>query len=123
MNRNSHSHSHRRHSHRRPHTMLVALLLAALAAATPVLAAADGVVNINQAERAQLMLLPRIGPALAERIVAFREENGPFKNPEDLILVSGIGDKTFASMADHVVVEGKTTLTEKLRTSVAPDGR
>lgn len=99
---------------------LVALVLAAAAfspAAAAEAAAGAGVVNINQADAPALMLLPRVGPALAERIIAFRDENGPFKAPEDLILVRGIGDKTFASMAPHVVVEGKTTLSEKVRPS------
>ena len=101
--------------------VLFALALAAVAfvPAAGAAEAAGGVVNINQADATALMLLPRVGPSLAERIVTFREENGPFKTPEDLILVRGIGEKTFASMAPHIVVEGKTTLDEKVRPSRA----
>lgn len=84
---------------------------------------ADGpVVNINTADADQLALLPRVGPALSERILAFREENGEFENPEDLILVRGIGDKTFEQMEPYVVVSGETTLTEKVRSGRTSDG-
>lgn len=100
---------------------LLLLVAVALTTALPAVAADTGVVNVNQAESTQLMYLPRVGPALAQRIITFREENGPFKKPDDLILVPGIGDKTFALMADHVVVEGETTLTEKLRPSRPSD--
>lgn len=94
------------------------LFLALALAALPALAAVPGgVVNVNQADASQLALLPRIGPALAERIVAFREENGPFESAEDLILVRGIGEATFRLMEPFVSLEGKTTLTEKVRAS------
>lgn len=107
--------------------LFAALVLAAIAL-IPAAAGAEtaedasvGVVNINQADTAALMLLPRVGPALAGRIIAFRDENGPFKTPEDLILVRGIGEKTFALMAPHVAVEGKTTLSEKVRATRTGD--
>ncbi len=73
------------------------------------------VVNINEADASQLSLLPRVGPALAQRIIDFREGFGPFRSAEDLLLVQGIGEKTFALMKDYVVVEGNTTLVEKVR--------
>lgn len=76
-----------------------------------------GVVNVNQASESQLALLPRIGPALAARIVEFRETNGEFKSPEDLILVRGIGEKTFQLMEPFVVTSGDTTLATKVRVS------
>lgn len=76
-----------------------------------------GKVNINTAEIEQLSYLPRVGPALAQRIADFREENGEFESTEDLILVRGIGEKTYAQLEPFVVVEGKTTLTRKLRSS------
>jgi competence protein ComEA len=90
-----------------------ALLLLALAAAQPALAA-GGVVNVNTAEIEQLILLPRVGETVARRIIEFREENGAFKSPDDLLLVRGVGEKTFELMAPHVVVEGETTLAEKV---------
>ncbi len=115
---NTNHHTDRRFRHVWALLLLVAV---AMTSAVPVFAADTKVVNVNQAERTQLMYLPRVGPALADRIITFREENGPFKKPDDLILVRGIGDKTFALMAEHVVVEGATTLTEKLRPSQPSD--
>ena len=47
--------------------------------------------NINTASAADLEELPRIGPALAQRIVEYREANGPFQSIEDLQQVSGVG--------------------------------
>lgn len=73
------------------------------------------VVNINTADASQLALLPRVGPALSQRILDFRKENGDFEAPEELILVRGIGEKTFELLEPYVVVKGKTTLTEKVR--------
>ena len=74
-------------------------------------------VNINTATAEQLAMLPRVGPALSGRIVEFRKENGEFKKTEDLILVKGIGEKTFKNLEPFVTVKGKTTLSRKLRTS------
>ena len=51
-------------------------------------------VNINTASAEQLTQLKGIGPNHAAKIVEFREKNGPFKTPEDLTQVSGIGQKT-----------------------------
>lgn len=73
------------------------------------------VVNINTADASQLALLPRVGPALSQRILDFRQENGEFEAPEELILVRGIGEKTFELLEPYVVVKGETTLTEKVR--------
>ncbi|MEM1179348.1 MAG: helix-hairpin-helix domain-containing protein, partial [Acidobacteriota bacterium] len=76
-----------------------------------------GVVNVNTAGAAELAYLPRVGPSLAERIVAFRKENGELQKAEDLILIRGIGEKTFRRLEPFVVVKGKTTLTRKLTTA------
>ena len=94
---------------------MVLLLTAILA--TPVLIAAGGksVVNINTAGTDELMLLPRIGPSVAERIVEFREKNGRFKATEDLLLVRGVGEKTFELIRPHVALSGETTLSEKVQ--------
>lgn len=66
--------------------------------------AANGLVNLNTADAAALEELPRIGPALAERIVAWRETNGAFSSVDDLRNVSGIGEKVFAGLRDLVTV-------------------
>ncbi len=95
------------------------LLLTVLCLAAPAAFAADQqkVVNINTADAGELALLPRVGPSLSARIVEFREENGKFKSPADLMLVRGIGEKTFALMEPFVATSGETTLTEKVRVS------
>lgn len=59
-------------------------------------------VDLNRATARELQELPGIGPALAERIVAFRTERGPFAKPEELMEVSGIGAKTYARLAPLV---------------------
>lgn len=61
-------------------------------------------VNINTASAEELSDLPGIGPTLAERIMVFREEHGAFTRPEDLTLVPGIGEKTFAALALLITV-------------------
>jgi competence protein ComEA len=100
-------------------TTLLALFALALAA-WPALAAEE-VVNINDAAAGQLALLPRIGPALAERIVAFRDENGKFSSPDDLMLVRGIGEKTMELLRPFVRTSGETTLASKVSLSRAEE--
>ena len=63
---------------------------------------ADGTVNISTADAAALDTLPRIGPALAERILARREKNGPFASVDDLLDVPGIGDSILDGLRDLV---------------------
>ncbi len=63
-----------------------------------------GKVNINTADAAALDTLPRVGPAMAARIIAYREANGRFATIEDLMNVAGVGDKTFEGMRDLVTV-------------------
>lgn len=74
---------------------------AAPAAGAP---AGDGRVNLNIADAAALDTLPGVGPALAERILAWRDTNGRFSAVEDLLQIAGIGDKTFAELKDLVTV-------------------
>lgn len=63
-----------------------------------------GRININLATVAELDSLPGVGASTAEKIIADREANGPFKTPEDLKRVSGIGDKKFAALVDRITV-------------------
>jgi len=104
-----------KHAHRIVTSLMVlALLLTSL----PSLGAEtkSSVVNINNASTTQLALLPRVGPSVAQRIVDYRKQNGPFKKPEDLMLVQGIGEKTFAELKPYVALSGDTTLREKVKT-------
>ena len=95
--------------------LIGSLVLAALIfTALPALAA-DGKVNINTASAQQLALLPRVGPAVAERIVEHRSKNGQFKSIEDLALVRGIGDKTLELLKPYVATSGDTTLAAKVK--------
>ncbi len=64
--------------------------------------AADGLVHLNTADVAELDTLPRIGPALAQRIIDWRDANGPFTSTEQLLDVAGIGDAVFSGLADKV---------------------
>ncbi len=60
--------------------------------------------NLNQASSEELQTLPGIGPALARRIVDSRTRDGPFKTPEDLIRVSGIGPVTLSRISPLIQV-------------------
>jgi competence protein ComEA len=94
---------------------LLALCLLALAVAPVAAAEGRGKVNINTASAEQLAYLPRVGAVVAQRIVDFREQNGRFKAEQDLMLVQGIGEKTFELIEPYVALEGETTLTEKVQ--------
>lgn len=63
----------------------------------------DGIL-LNQASSTELTELPGIGPAKADAIISFREENGPFQKAEDLVQVPGIGEKTFEALKDLLIV-------------------
>lgn len=63
-----------------------------------------GKVNINTASSAELETLPRVGPAMAGRIIAWRDANGRFSSVDDLLSVTGIGDKTVEALRDLVTV-------------------
>lgn len=61
-------------------------------------------VNINSAGPEELDTIPGIGPALAQRIIAYREQNGLFSSTEEIQNVSGIGPKTYEKMAEYIRV-------------------
>lgn len=65
---------------------------------------ASAIININTATIAELDTLPGIGPAIANRIVEFRNQQ-PFTKIEDIMLVKGIGKKKFAKLQERITVE------------------
>ncbi len=83
---------------------IVVPTLGAASDATGAAPPGDDRVDLNSADQAALETLPRIGPALAERIIAWREENGRFASVDDLLAVPGIGEKLLAGIRDGVRV-------------------
>lgn len=65
----------------------------------------DRQINLNQADSSQLQTLNGIGPKKAEQIIAYRTEQGKFKQVEDLQKVGGIGPKTFEQLKAQIYVE------------------
>lgn len=81
------------------------ILLVGAQIITPVfIAPQPTLVNVNSASVDELIALPGIGPTLAARIIAFREEHGPFSSVEDLRLVRGIGAKLLEKIRDQIIL-------------------
>jgi len=103
--------------------LLLSMSLSGARAATPTKGAdgastaATGTINLNSASAEQIALLPRVGLKLAERVVAYRKTNGPFKKVEDLMEVKGVGEKLFVVLRPHLTVSGNTTLTQKVKST------
>ena len=66
--------------------------------------AADNI-NVNTATKAELIVVKGIGDGTADAIIKYREENGPFKNLDELVNVKGIGEKKVAKWTDTLSVE------------------
>jgi len=60
--------------------------------------------NINEATALELQALPGIGPALAQRIINFRKEHGPFKKTSELMNVEGVGEKVYKNLFGLITV-------------------
>lgn len=71
----------------------------------PAPARIDRLINLNTASAAELELLPGIGPAMAERIIAYRDSRGPFRSVNELDRVDGIGSRTIERLRDKVTLE------------------
>jgi competence protein ComEA len=97
--------------------VIAAFCTAAFAAET---SAPSGVVNINSAAATELMLLPRVGEKAAQRIIEYRTEHGPFKKTADLMQVKGFGAKTFEGVSPYIAIDGKTTLSAKVKSPRKP---
>jgi competence protein ComEA len=61
-------------------------------------------VNLNSATASDLEKLPGIGPAMAQRIIEYRQKNGAFKKPEDLMNVKGIGERSFVRLKPLITI-------------------
>ena len=62
------------------------------------------IININTAEKQNLVKLPKIGNVTAERIIRFRDDYGPFKSLDDLLKVKGIGPKTLEKLKPQITL-------------------
>ena len=67
-------------------------------------------VNINTATKEELDALPGIGPVKAQAIIDYRNANGPFKTPEDIMKVKGIKEGEFSKIRGQIAVSGRTSL-------------
>jgi len=64
----------------------------------------SGLVNINSADATELETLPGVGPSTAQAIIDDRTQNGPFASTDDLMRVSGIGEKKFAKLQGKICI-------------------
>ncbi len=97
-------------------TRILMAAIAAFALSAPMLSAqskspapkqtatAGAPVNLNTATAEQLATIPGVGPKMAERIIDYRQKNGGFKKVEDLMNVSGVGEKSFLKMKPLITV-------------------
>jgi len=83
------------------------LAVAFIVALVPSLYAEEGKININKATVEELTQLKNIGPGYAQRIVQYREENGAFEKPEDIMKVKGIGAKTWELNKERIIVKAE----------------
>jgi competence protein ComEA len=84
---------------------VLAVILIGLISVSQVTAGDVEKININTATAEELMQLKGVGPKYAARIIEYREKYGPFKMPQDLMQVSGIGQKTFEKNQEIIIVE------------------
>jgi len=85
--------------------MVLLALCVVLSFSLPLYASNDGKININSAGVEELAKLDRVGEKYAQRIMEYRETNGPFEKPEDIMKVKGIGSKIWDANKDRIAVE------------------
>jgi competence protein ComEA len=79
----------------------------------------EGVVNVNTASADELQLLPGVGPAKVRDILAYRSKH-PFRTPEEIVRIKGIGRKMFRRLRLHLAVSGPTTAQQVIRADPPP---
>jgi competence ComEA-like helix-hairpin-helix protein len=62
-------------------------------------------ININKADERELQTIPGIGPALARKIIEHRDRHGPFRRPEEILIVEGISEKRFRELRSFISTE------------------
>jgi competence protein ComEA len=62
-------------------------------------------ISLNRASKNILSTLPGIGPVLAEKIVQWRKENGPFRSLDELLQITGIGPGKLAHLVEHIFID------------------
>ena len=67
--------------------------------------ASTNAVNINTANAEDLQRIPGIGPVLAKKIVDHRDRYGPFRRPEEILIIDGISEKRFREFRSFIVIE------------------
>ena len=82
----------------------------------------SGVVNLNSATEAELMLLPGVGPSKAAAVLAFRKKYGAFKKVDDLSKVKGFSYKTLKKLKPYLALSGATTYKGKAKKTGAHGG-
>jgi competence protein ComEA len=103
-----HKHLNRKEKKMLNRKMVILVLVAVLVGLAGIInvnAADQKKININTASAEELTQLKGIGANHAASIIEFREKNGPFKNPEDLIQVPRIGQKTFEKNKDLITIQ------------------
>ena len=70
----------------------------------------SGVLNIDTASENDFAMLPGIGKITAHRIIKFRDDNGGFKNLQEITRVEGVSQRLFISIKDHIALTGKSDL-------------
>jgi competence protein ComEA len=80
-------------------------------------------IDLNRATARELDEVPGVGPVLAGRIIAHRERHGPFRHPEELLAVRGIGPRLFARLRPRVTVGPARPVAAPAGPEAAPHGR
>ena len=81
--------------------LTLALVMAGFA---PLMAEDMSKINLNTATKEELLTLDGIGESYADRIIAYRENNGPMQSSEEIMQVKGIGEKTYQKIKDRIIV-------------------